>query len=215
MEGGSFPPVAAARKVYFKPMWNRVCYLGKVGRHPHLSRKGGVKCAANYCNFTAVGVLGLTRLPSGINTAGIETAQNLGFAIPVHFTRRIIPDLIEMGHPYRPRLGFNGSVITPSIARLFGLPLTQGFLVEEVLPNSQAASAGLRAGERVVVVGDKPYVLGGDIITAINGQPFTAPSQIAQSLLQSHPGQVLRLTVYRQGRELEIAIPLRKMQMQF
>ena len=151
----------------------------------------------------------------GINTAAIEMAQNVGFAIPVHFARRIIPDLIEMGHPYRPRLGFNGSVITPSIAKLFGLPLEQGFLVEEVLPNSQAASAGLRAGERVVVVSDKPYVLGGDIITAINGQPFTAPSQIAQSLLQSHPGQVLRLTVYRQGRELEITIPLRRMQMQF
>jgi S1-C subfamily serine protease len=151
----------------------------------------------------------------GINTAAIEMAQNVSFAIPIHFARRIIPDLIEMGHPYRPRLGFSGSVITPSIAKLFGLPLAQGFLVEEVLPNSQAADAGLRAGERVVVVSDKPYVLGGDIITAINGQPFTAPSQIAQSLLQSHPGQVLRLTVYRQGRELEIAIPLRKMQMQF
>jgi S1-C subfamily serine protease len=151
----------------------------------------------------------------GINTAAIEMAQNVGFAIPIHFVRRIIPDLIEMGHPYRPRLGFNGSEITPSIAKLFGLPLEQGFLVEEVLPNSQAADAGLRAGERVVVVSDKAYVLGGDIITAINGQPFTAPSQIAQSLLQSHPGQVLRLTVYRQGRELEIAIPLRKMQMQF
>jgi len=151
----------------------------------------------------------------GINTAGIEMAQNVGFAIPIHFARRIIPDLIEMGHPYRPRLGFSGSMITPSIAKLFGLPLEQGFLVEEVLPNSQAAYAGLRAGERVVVVSNKSYVLGGDIITAINGQPLTALSQTAQTLLQSHPGQILRLTVYRQGRELEIAIPLRRMQMQF
>ncbi|MFQ5804356.1 MAG: S1C family serine protease [Candidatus Methylomirabilales bacterium] len=151
----------------------------------------------------------------GINTAVVESAQNVGFAIPIHFARRVIPDLIEMGHPYRPQLGISGSEITPSIAKLFGLRLEKGFLVEEVLPNSPAAYAGLRAGDRVVVVSDKPYVLGGDIITAVNGQPVTTPSQIAHTLLQSHPGQVLRLTVYRQGRELELSIPLRKMQMQF
>jgi S1-C subfamily serine protease len=151
----------------------------------------------------------------GINTAMVEKAQNVGFAIPIHFVRRVIPDLIEMGHPYRPQLGFSGSEITPSIANLFGLPLEQGFLVEQVLPNSPAAYAGLRAGERIVVFRDKPYVLGGDIITAINGQPVTTPSQIAQTLLESHPGQVLRLSVFRRGQKLEIAIPLRKMQMQF
>lgn len=151
----------------------------------------------------------------GINTATIEGAQNVGFAVPIHFVRRVVPDLIEMGHPYRPQLGFSGSEITPSIAKLFGLPLEQGFLIEEVLPNSAAADAGLRAGERVVVVSDKPYVLGGDIITAVNGESVTTPSQIARMLLESHPGQSLRLTVYRQGQTLEIVIPLRKMQMQF
>lgn len=151
----------------------------------------------------------------GINRAVVQGAQNVGFAVPIYFARRIIPDLIEMGHPYRPQLGFSGSEVTPSIARLFGLPLERGFLVEEVLPNSPAADAGLRAGERIVVVSDKPYVLGGDIITAVNGVPVTTPSQIAHILLQSHPGQVLRLTVFRQGQEVEIAIPLRKMQMQF
>ncbi|MFQ5663968.1 MAG: S1C family serine protease [Terriglobia bacterium] len=151
----------------------------------------------------------------GINTAVVEGAQNVGFAIPIYFARRIIPDLIEMGHPYRPRLGFSGSEITPSIAKLFGLPLTRGFLVEEVLPGSPAAYAGLRAGERIVVVSEKPYVLGGDIITAVNGRAVVAPSQIAQVLLQSHPGQVLRLSIYRQGQKVEIAITLRKMPMQF
>lgn len=149
----------------------------------------------------------------GLNRAVVPGAQNVGFAIPIHFARRVIPDLVAMGHPYRPQLGFSGSEITPSIAKLFGLPLDHGFLVEEVLPHSPAADAGLLAGERVVVVSEKPYVLGGDIITAVNGQPVTTPSQIAQILLQFHPGQILLLTVYRQGQELEIAIPLRVMKM--
>ena len=151
----------------------------------------------------------------GINDAMIERAQNIGFAIPIDLARDVIPDLIEMGHPYRPVLGFSGSEITPSLAKLFGLPLERGFLIEEVLPNSPAAEAGLQAGGRIVMVGQKPYTLGGDIIVGVNGEAFSAASQIAKVLLQSRPGQELRLQVYRQGRTLEFSVPLRKMQMQF
>lgn len=151
----------------------------------------------------------------GINTAIAEHAQSLGFAIPINFARRIIPDLIEMGHPYRPQLGFSTSEITPSIAKLFGLPLEKGLLVEEVLPGSPAALAGLRAGGRVVMVTDRPYVLGGDIITAVNGQEVTVSSQLAHILLQSRPDQLVRLNVYRNGQYVEISIRLQTMQMKF
>ena len=151
----------------------------------------------------------------GINDASVAKAQNLGFAVPINFAKRVIPDLIEMGHPYRPRLGFSGSDINGDIARLFGLPLERGFLVEEVLPFSPSAKAGLKAGNRVVVVSDKPYVLGGDIITGINGQPVTSSSQIAHVLLESRPGQVLRLDVYRGGRTIVVSIPLVSMEMEF
>ena len=151
----------------------------------------------------------------GINSAVIAHAQSVGFAIPIHFVKGILTDLVEMGHPYRPQLGFSGSEITPSIAKLFGLPLEQGVLVEEVLPYSPAAVAGLRAGGRIVVVGDRPYVLGGDIITAVNGQAVRGPAHISHLLLESRPGQVLRLTVYRQGREVEVTILLEKMRMKF
>ena len=151
----------------------------------------------------------------GINDAIIERAQNIGFAIPIDVVRSVTPDLIEMGHPYRPVLGFSGSEITPSLAKLFGLPVDRGFLIEEVLPNSPAAGVGLRAGGRIVMVGQKPYVLGGDIIVGVDGEAFSAASQIAKSLLRSRPGQELRLQVYRQGRTADVSVPLLKMQMQF
>ena len=151
----------------------------------------------------------------GINTAVIKDAQNVGFAIPINFARRVIPDLVEMGHPYRPQLGFSASEITPSIARLFSLPLERGLLVEEVLPASPAALAGLRAGSRIVVVTERPYVLGGDIITAVNGQELRSSSQLAHVLLEARPGQIVRLSVYRNGQKLEIPIRLQKMEMQF
>lgn len=151
----------------------------------------------------------------GINDAMIARAQNIGFAIPIDLAHSVIPDLIEMGHPYRPVLGFSGSEITPSVAKLFGLPLERGFLIEEVLPNSPAAEAGLRAGGRMVMVGEKPYVLGGDIIVGINGEAFNAASQIAKLLLQSRPGQQLQLQVYRQGRTVDVSVSLERMRMQF
>lgn len=151
----------------------------------------------------------------GINDAILTNAQNMGFAIPIDLARTIIPDLIEMGHPYRPVLGFSGSEVTASMAKLFGLPLDHGFLVEEVLPRSPAQNAGLRAGSRVVMISDKPYVLGGDVIVEMNGEPFTSPSQLAQILLRSRPGQRLQLKVYRQGQTVNIELPLQKMQMQF
>ena len=151
----------------------------------------------------------------GINDAILTNTQNMGFAIPIDLARAIIPDLIDMGHPYRPVLGFSGSEVTPSLAKLFGLPVERGFLVEVVLPRSPAQQAGLRAGTRFVMVSDRPYALGGDIIVGVNGEPFTSPSQLAQILLRSRPGQRLRFKVYRQGQTVEIELPLQKMQMEF
>jgi len=151
----------------------------------------------------------------GINDAVLTNAQNMGFAIPIDLARSIIPDLIEMGHPYRPMLGFSGSEVTPNLAKLFGLPVERGFLVEEVLPQSPAQRAGLHAGNRFVMVSDKPYVLGGDIIVGINGESFTSPAQLAQILVRSRPGQQLQLKIYRQGQTIEVELPLEKMQMEF
>jgi S1-C subfamily serine protease len=151
----------------------------------------------------------------GINDAIIERAQDIGFAVPIDLARSVIPDLIEMGHPYRPVLGFSGSEITPSLAKLFGLPVERGVLVEEVVANSPAAQAGLRAGGRIVVVSQKAYVLGGDIIVGVDSESISAASQIAKVLLRARPGQQLRLQVYRQGRTMDLSVPLLKMQMQF
>jgi S1-C subfamily serine protease len=151
----------------------------------------------------------------GINDAILTNTQNMGFAIPIDLARSVIPDLIEMGHPYRPMLGFSGSEVTASTAALFGQPVDRGFLIEEVQPGSPAQAAGLRAGSRMVTISDKPYVVGGDIIVAVDGEPFKSAAQLAQVLLRSRPGQELRLKLYREGQTVEIELPLEKMQMQF
>jgi len=150
----------------------------------------------------------------GIVAAFIQGAQNVAFAIPIDFAKRSIPALLTMGHPYRPALGVGGSEITSPVADLFGLPVREGFLVEEVAYGSLAHTAGIRAGSRVVTLGpQKGVVLGGDIIVVLNEQKVGALHEIAKFLLFAHPGGSVTFSVYREGRINPIRITLPPMQM--
>ncbi len=147
----------------------------------------------------------------GITTARIAQAQNMSFAIPINAAKHVIPDLIAMGHPYRPGLGIDGVEVTPELAALFGLPVSAGFLIEYVSPGSIGFAIGLRAGERVIVLGEAAYVIGGDIITAIDGKKVSRPADIAKVFLESHPGRTLQLTIFRDGTFQRLHVPLMEM----
>lgn len=144
----------------------------------------------------------------GVNSVVAREGQNIGFAIPINVIKRVLPDLIEMGHVYRPALGFSAAPLTSSIATMFGLPVREGLLVQEVAEGSPAAAAGLRAGTRMVPMNDSVYVLGGDIITAVNGKRLTSPGELASVLLGSRPGDRIQLTIQRQEGRLEKVITL-------
>lgn len=147
----------------------------------------------------------------GMATALVPEAQNLGFAVPIHLVKRVLADLISMGHPYQPSLGIDGIEITPEIADLFGLPERKGFLVERVVPESLAERAGIRAGSRMVLLNETVFVLGGDIVAAINGEDVSSEPQIARILLLSRPGETLTVRFLREGELHEIALPLEAM----
>lgn len=147
----------------------------------------------------------------GIVSATLVDGQNLGFAIPSNFARQVIPDLLRMGHPYRPALGFAGQPLNRYLADMFGIPLREGFLVEEVAMGSPAHTAGLQAGERAVTVGERTIVLGGDIITAVNDKKVRTLGEIARGLLSERPGQRVTFTVYRNGQLLPVEFVLRPM----
>ncbi len=91
----------------------------------------------------------------GINTAIIESARGIGFAIPASRARRVVDDLLRFGH-VRPL--WLGAVIRPIAARgrdLLGEQGGHGLLVRRVLPGSPAAAAGLERGDLIVRVGDR------------------------------------------------------------
>jgi S1-C subfamily serine protease len=141
----------------------------------------------------------------GINDAMNPNAQSIGFAIPIHLVRSILPDLVRMGHIYRPDLGFSGTMVHG-----VGGEGTMGFKVQDVLDDSPAARSGLRAGRGGpgTGLGNEP----GDIIVAVNGERISNPGDIGRAIVASGPGRVLLLRVLRGSQTLIIRLTLPEMQ---
>jgi S1-C subfamily serine protease len=134
----------------------------------------------------------------GITTAILPEAQNIGFAIPVDLVKSVMPDLILKGRVIRPWLGVQGQVVTTALKDLLRAPMTDGFLVEVVEPESPASRLDLRGGDLDVTISGRPFLLGGDIITQIDGAPVNDEQKLGQALGSLKVGASARLTLYRE-----------------
>jgi serine protease Do len=147
----------------------------------------------------------------GITTAMVEEAQNIGFAIPINLVKAVLPSLTKNGRVIRPWLGFDGTLIWSELKKILNLPLVDGLLVEAVEPGSPAEGAGMRGGNLEVTVGTTSILVGGDIVTRINGKAMDDPQKLALILRELAVGDKVKLTVYREGeaREVEFVLPER------
>jgi S1-C subfamily serine protease len=147
----------------------------------------------------------------GITTAIVPGAQNIGFAIPINLVKALLPSLISQGRVIRPWLGFHGQLIDDTLQTIFRLPLVPGFMVEAVEPGSPADKAGLKGGMLEVSIAGQEFLMGGDIITNINGINITDPAKMIESLRDIKVGSNISLTVFRDGREviMNYAVPER------
>lgn len=149
----------------------------------------------------------------GINDAVLTKAQGIGFAVPVEYLRHVLPDLISMGHPYRPALGFSGTALTSELAMELGLKRTRGFVVDDVLPGSAAAISGMQGRASSSLsnhAGPRPMA---DVIIGVNGHDVAGAADIARVLHGAHSGQVLVFRVYRNGQFVDLRLTLPRMRM--
>jgi S1-C subfamily serine protease len=147
----------------------------------------------------------------GITTAVITGAQNIGFAIPTNLVKALLPSLISQGRVIRPWLGFHGQAIDSDLQKLLRIPLATGLLVEVVEPGSPAEKGGLRGGELELTIAGHEFLIGGDIITRINGIEMDSQDNIVEALGTVKVGSNISLTISRVGNTLELtyAIPER------
>ena len=101
----------------------------------------------------------------GINTAVIrvESAEGLGFAIPINTARDIAEQVLTTGRIRRAYLGVLPLDITPAMAAQMGLPVREGVIAYEVPDDSPAARAGLRRLDIITQMNDTPIRQAGDL----------------------------------------------------
>jgi len=147
----------------------------------------------------------------GVTTAIASPSQSnagIGFVIPSEIVIKVVPDLIATGSYAHPWLGVTGRSMGPDAAGVMDLPVTQrGALIVAVTPGGPAAAAGLQPTLVDNSTGSVTRV--GDIITAINGQPVLDFEDLSSYVfLQTKPGDVITLTVLRDGEEETIEVTL-------
>ncbi|OGE75718.1 MAG: hypothetical protein A3K06_00370 [Candidatus Doudnabacteria bacterium RIFCSPHIGHO2_01_52_17] len=136
----------------------------------------------------------------GVNTAVSESAQLIGFAIPINQVKKVVDDVQEFGKVRRPFLGVRYSIITPSFALLnqltvdYGILLTGGDSSEPaVVPGSPAAAASLKDG---------------DIVLEIDGAKITSEQPLVDILRKYDPGDRVILKILSGGTESTVSVTL-------
>jgi serine protease Do len=147
----------------------------------------------------------------GMTTAILPDSQDIGFAIPINLVRAVLPSLLEHGRVIRPWIGFQGQLVGPLLRELLKIPLRDGLLVEGVEPGSPAEQAGLRGGQLEIVIAGRSFLVGGDIITHINGGLVDTEERLAQAVSGLRVGNRLALRIFRDGKEesVEYTLPER------
>lgn len=135
----------------------------------------------------------------GVNTAIIQGAQGLGFAIPIETAQRIAKQLIQNGRVSRAYLGIQMVTVDPTVRRQvnqdpdLGIQLSEdkGVLITRVVEDSPAAKAGAKRG---------------DVIVKFDNQEILTADQVTQLVEDRSVGDKIRMEVKRNGQLLALNV---------
>ena len=151
----------------------------------------------------------------GINTqiltGGGNQSAGVGFAIPINVAKALLPRLEAGDKIVTPVLGLayaDLSNLDPAALKSLKLPAS-GALVLSVSPGSPAQKAGLKAGTQKITLQDgTPLILGGDIITSVNGKAVGQNNSLQSAIFGLSVGDSVKLGVMRGGKALDLNIKL-------
>ncbi|MDP3136143.1 MAG: Do family serine endopeptidase, partial [Burkholderiaceae bacterium] len=106
----------------------------------------------------------------GINTAIYSRSggsMGIGFAIPVSTARQVLEQIIKDGQVTRGWIGVEPNDLSPELAETFGVKAKRGVLITGVLQNGPAAQAGIRPGDVIVQVADKPVSTVAELLSGV------------------------------------------------
>ncbi|HZC17565.1 MAG TPA: trypsin-like peptidase domain-containing protein, partial [Caulobacteraceae bacterium] len=115
----------------------------------------------------------------------------IGFAIPADVADNITKQLIAGGKITRGYLGATIQNVTPDVAESLGMGTRKGALVNELVPGGPADRAGVKSG---------------DVVVALDGHDVDSNTELTRMVAQSHNGDILHLTVLRDGKPRQIDV---------
>ncbi len=137
----------------------------------------------------------------GINTAIVQNAQNIGFAIPINSVMSSIDSIKKFGKIIRPYLGVRYTLINQTLADANKLPVNYGALIVR----------GQNAGEVAIVPGspaDKAGLVENDIILKVNNVKVDENNPLANILSKSKVGDEITLRIMHDGKEKQVKVRL-------
>ena len=145
-----------------------------------------------------------------IETDGTSRSNSgVGFAIPVNVVERVVPVLIEKGRYEWAWLGVRGGNLVPALVEAMKLPVERGAYILEVTARGPAEQASLRGADNTVTVNGLTVPVGGDVITAIDGQLIRSFDDLLIYIaMQAEPGQNVTLTILRDGKTQDVNVQL-------
>ena len=155
-------------------------------------------------------------LDSQGNVIGINTAiygpnggsVGIGFAMPINRAKAMLGDFKSGKQPASGAIGVSTYFVSGDWAEALRLPRSGGLLIGQVGRGTPASAAGLRGGDQVVRIGNGLLRVGGDLITAVDGKRVEEDNAIARAVALKHAGETLNLTIWRDGRTMDVKVTL-------
>jgi serine protease Do len=134
----------------------------------------------------------------GINTAILAPDGGnigIGFAIPSNMVKSLTEQMVKYGQVKRGELGIMGTELSSDLAKAMKVDAQRGAFVSQVLPNSSAAKAGIKAG---------------DVITSLNGKPISSFSALRAQVGTMPVGSKIALGLVRDGKPVNVSLELQQ-----
>lgn len=132
----------------------------------------------------------------GINTAILGPNGGnvgIGFAIPSNMMKNLTEQILDFGEVKRGMLGVQGGEVTSELAEALGYESSKGAFVSQIVPDSAADKAGLKAG---------------DVIVSINGKRIDTFSELRAKVATLGAGKQIELGVVRDGKNMTFDVTL-------
>lgn len=133
-------------------------------------------------------------------------AEGIGFAVPINTAKDAVNQLDRTGEIKQPYLGIQGYGITPEVDGSFDT--NKGVAVARVSPGGPAEKAGLEGGDKTVDAGGASFIVGGDVITAVDGAPVTDMGDLQKLISKDKVGQKVSLKILRGSQTTTVQVTL-------